>query len=75
LEETGGSTKFRWRRGSIRGEQNKNKEITKGGNNKIGMVQGKSEVSERGQSRRAEWDLTDSQDATHYSGQSVQTLK
>jgi len=42
-----GSREFRWMRGSVREEQNLNKGITKGGNDKIGMVQGKSEVSER----------------------------
>jgi len=35
-----GSTEFGWMRGSIREEQNQDKGITKGGNNRIGRVQG-----------------------------------
>jgi len=45
--EDGGNTGFRWERGSVRKERNQNKGIKKGGNVKIGMVQGKSAVSEK----------------------------
>jgi len=53
--EDGGSTEFRWRRGSEREEWNWNKGFTKRENKKIGMVQGKSEVLEKGQRGRLEW--------------------
>ena len=57
--EDGGSTEFRWMRGSVREEQIRNKGNTKGGNDRIGKEQGRSEVSEKGQRRRPEWDLTE----------------
>ena len=37
----GGSMEFRWGRGSAREGQNWNKGVTKGGNDKTRMVQGK----------------------------------
>jgi len=43
-----GSMEFGWRRGSMREERNQNKENTKGGNDKTGMVQGRSEVLDKG---------------------------
>ena len=46
-------------RGSVREEQIRNKGNTKGGKDRIGKEQGRSEVSEKGQRRRPEWDLTE----------------
>jgi len=56
--EDGGSTEFGWRRWRVRDKGNQNKGVTKGENDKIGMIQGKSEVSEKGQRGRPEQDLT-----------------
>jgi len=53
-----GSMVFRWGKGSVRKEQNQDKGITKGNNNKIRMVQGKSDESENNQRGRLGWDLT-----------------
>jgi len=46
------------RRGSVREEQNWNKEITKGGNDKIGREKGRSDILEKGRRGRPEQDLT-----------------
>ena len=40
------------------GKKNRNKGNTKGGNDRIGKEEGRSEVSEKGQRGRLEWDLT-----------------
>jgi len=49
----GGSTEFRWQRGSVREEQNWDKGITKGGNNKIVKGQGQSDIFGKGSEGKA----------------------
>ena len=58
FREDRGSMEFRWQRGSVREEQNWDKGITKGGNDKIGREKGRSDILEKGRRGRPEQDLT-----------------
>jgi len=57
LEETGGAQSSSGG-GGAQGQTKLEQGITKGGNDKIGMVQSRSEVLEKGWMGRSDWDLT-----------------